>query len=112
MIDPHKQFKDNIHLFLTNELEGNDLRRFYFHSQKCPTCMEILRDDYIMYYLLNDLDDENFNYSNSLDDKLKKIYENITQNDKNLSMKYIFYSIFICVVLLLMMSLLIRVVYG
>ena len=74
--------------------------------------MEILRDDYIMYYLLNDLDDENFNYSNSLDDKLKKIYENITQNDKNLSMKYIFYSVFICVVLLLMMSLLIRVVYG
>lgn len=112
MVDPHKQFKDNINLFLTNQLVGNDLRRFYFHAKKCENCMEELRDDYILYYTINNLDDEKFNYATSLDDKLKEVYENIIQNDKNLSMKYIFYSIFICVICLILMALLIRVVYA
>ena len=107
-----KDFKKNIKLFLNKKLSGDKLRQFYYHCIECKSCKDTLLDEYILYSVFNDLDkDYNFNYETRLDNELEEIYNNIVANDNTDFLKYIIYSIVICIVLIIVAFFMMRFIY-
>ena len=102
----------NINSFLKETLKGNELRRTYYHLAKCPECKEILLDEFSFYTVFNDLDNDlNFSYNGKLDELMKKTEEKIVNGDKRKVKKYIFISIMMCVVFVVLLVIALKVMY-
>ena len=102
----------NINSFLRQTLKGNELRKTYYHLQKCKECKEVLLDEFSFYTTFNDLDkDLDFNYEKNLSSFMSKIEKNIKDRDAKLRRRYIIISIAICIVFLLILIIALRVMY-
>ena len=102
----------NINSFLRQTLKGNELRKTYYHLQKCQECKEVLLDEFSFYTTFNDLDkDLDFNYEKNLSEFMERIGFKIKSRDTALVQRYILVSIFICFVFLMILVIALRIMY-
>lgn len=102
----------NINSFLRKTLKGNELRKTYYHLQKCKECKEVLLDEFSFYTTFNDLDrDLDFNYEKNLSEFMEKVGLKIKTRDAKLVNRYILMSIFICIVFLMILVIALRLMY-
>ena len=102
----------NINSFLRETLRGNELRRTYYHLKKCQDCKEVLLDEFSFYTTFNDLDkDLDFNYERNLKKFMNKIGDRIKSKDDKLTSTYIFASVMICIMFLIILIIAMRIAY-
>lgn len=102
----------NINSFLRETLKGNELRKTYYHLQKCPECKEVLLDEFSFYTTFNDLDkDLGFNYEKKLSEFMERIGLKIKTRDSKLVNRYVFISVFICFAFLMILVIALRIMY-
>lgn len=107
-----KSAQKRIGAFIRGTLSGNELRKTYYHINKCDKCKEILLDEFSFYTVFNDLDKElDFNYHNKINELLEKTGEDIKKSDSIKIMKYRIYSFLICVLGAVIVFIALKVVY-
>ena len=108
-----KDVQKNINGFLRGTLTGNDLRRTYYHIEKCKDCKEILLDEFSFYTTFNDLDNDlSFNYKKKLDEFLVDTKTKIKERDYSLLNRYVIYTVIICMACIVVLIVAIRFVYA
>ena len=98
--------------FIKGTLNGNELRRFFYHIKDCKECNEVLLDEFSFYTAFNDLDrDLDFNYKEKLKIMMKDTEDKIKIRDSYLRHKYFIMSLLICFVFLFLVVIALKVVY-
>ena len=80
--------------------------------KKCTECKEVLLDEFSFYTTFNDLDkDLDFNYQKNLNKFMNSVESKIKLHDYRLMKKYIFISIAICIVFVVLLVIALRITY-
>lgn len=107
-----KVVQKNFNSLIKGTLKGRQLRQTYYHIENCSECKEVLLDEFSFYATFNDLDkDLNFNYKNRVDEMLNSIKTNIEVGDIANALKYVVFSIIICIGTLVILAIALRLVY-
>lgn len=109
-MEENVHFQNLIKPFLEDKLSPIEKRKFIFHIDSCPTCKDLLLEEYMFHVIFNDQDkDMNLSYTENLNNLLLKIKNEILNSDKNITMQYSMLSIIIILCMAVIFSFFTRV---